>query len=292
MKQDSLYWQIAQRSFGVYSREEQARIKNGKVAIVGVGCDGGMDAYILARMGIGKLGLIDFDVNELSNMNRQPMATYSTVGIPKVYAAKSICRDLNPCVEVDAINAKITEDNAEALLNGYDVILQCTDSVVARIITVRAAKKLGIPTVVMTGQPPFRSFASTILPDGPTYENLFGIDFMQGRSFSENPKLEQRVSELKYERAKHASELGGAKGWLERYKKGEIGWGITPERAYLTSVYQSHEALRLLIGKTPQAVAPRAYVSDLNGLVEFGHPESLVAILEPPNGRNWDFRVF
>src|SRR3989344_1032185 len=85
MNNDKLYWEITQRSLGVYSREEQEKIRKGKVAIVGVGCDGGMDAYILARMGVGNLRLIDFDTNELSNMNRQPMATYSTRGIPKVY---------------------------------------------------------------------------------------------------------------------------------------------------------------------------------------------------------------
>ncbi|MBW2974406.1 ThiF family adenylyltransferase [Candidatus Woesearchaeota archaeon] len=292
MKQDELYWEIAQRGFGVYSQEDQTRIKNGKVAIVGVGCDGGMNAYILTRMGVGKLGLIDFDINELSNMNRQPMATYLSIGIPKVYAAKAICKNLNPTVEVDAINEKITEENAEELLRGYDVVLQCTDSVVARIVTARAAKRLGIPVVVMTGQPPFRSFVSTIMPDGPTYEGLFRIDFMAGKTFAENPKLKERINKLKYERARHASEYRAAEGWQERYENGEVGWGITPERAYLTSVHQSHEALRLLTGKTPNAIAPVAYISDLNGLGEFGHPGSLVMILKPTNGVNWDYRMF
>lgn len=292
MQLDELYREITQRSLGVYSWREQIRIKNGKVAIAGVGCTGGMDAYILTRMGIGKLRLIDFEENEISNMNRQPMATYSTIGIPKVYAAKEICKNLNPCVEVDPINAKITEKNVEELIKGYDVVLQCTDSVVARIITVRAAQRLGIPAVVMTGQPPFRSFVSTIMPNSPTYESLFRIDFMIGKTFAENPKLENMVNRLKYKRAIHAAKLGAGWGWSEKYQKREVGWGITPERAYLTSVFQSHETLTLLMGKPPKAIAPRAYVSDLNGLEEFGHPESLVAVLEPPNGKNWDYRAF
>ena len=134
MNNDKLYWEITQRSLGVYSREEQEKIRKGKVAIVGVGCDGGMDAYILTRMGIGCLRLIDFDINELSNMNRQPMAIYSTRGLPKVYSAKSIIQDLNPTVDVESINAKLTEDNAEELLKGCDVALQGMDSMVGRII--------------------------------------------------------------------------------------------------------------------------------------------------------------
>lgn len=287
-----LYWKIAHRSLGVYPREEQERIRKGKVAIVGIGCDGGMDAYILARMGIGKLRLVDFDINELSNMNRQPMATYSTRGLPKVYAAKSIIQDLNPTVEVEAINAKLTEDNAEELLRGYDVVIHGMDSMVGRIIFHRAAKKLGIPAITMTGQPPFRAFVSTIMPDGPTYEELFKIDFMIGKSFKEDPELEKKVDGLKYERAEHSANLSGAFDWLEAYKKGKAGWGITPERAYIASIFQCHEALALITGRKSKAIAPKAYVLDLNGLIEFGHPESLVAILNPPNGKNWDYKMF
>ncbi len=292
MENKELYWEIAQRSLGVYSRKEQEKIRNGKIVIVGIGCDGGMDAYIFARMGIGKLKLIDFDINELSNMNRQPMATYSTRELPKVYAAKSIIQDLNPTVEVEAVNAKLTEENAKNLLRGYDVALQGMDSLVGRIISHRTAKELGIPTITMTGQPPFRGFVSTLMSDGPTYEELFRIDFMIGKSFADNPDLEKRVTQLKYERAEHSAKLSGQTEWLKKYKEGTAGWGITPERAYLMSVYQCHEAIALITGRKPKAIAPKAYISDLNGLDEFGHPESLVAILDPPNEKNWDYRMF
>lgn len=292
MENKELYWQIAHRSFGVYSLEEQDKIKKGKVAIVGVGCDGGMDAYILARMGIGELRLIDFDINEMSNMNRQPMATFSTIGIPKVYAAKMILKDINPTVKLDAINTKLTEDNALQLLKGYDVLIQGMDSLAGRIIFHRAAKELGTPAITMTGQPPFRNFVSTIMSDGPTYEELFGIDFAIGKKFKEHSELDKAVENLKYERGEHAAKRGNSPGWIEQFKAGKVGWGITPERAYLTSVYQCHEAIALITGRKPKAVAPKAYVSDLNGLGEFGHPESLVAILNPPNGKNWDYRMF
>jgi len=292
MENNELYWQIAQRSFGVYSREEQEKIRNGKIAIVGVGCDGGMDAYILARIGVGKLKLIDFDTNEISNMNRQPMATYSTNGIPKVYAAKMILKDINPVVEVEAINSKLTEENAEELLNGYDVAIQGMDNMTGRIIFHRATKRLGIPAITMTGQPPFRGFVSTMMSDGPAYEELFGIDFMTGKTFKDNLKLEQRVNNLKYERAEHSAKLSKQINWLDAYKEGKVGWGITPERAYLNSVFQCHEALAIITGRKPKAIAPKAYISDLNGLGEFGHPESLASILNPPNGKNWDYRIF
>ncbi len=285
-----IYWQIVQRSLGVYSKEEQDRIREGRVTVVGVGCDGGMDAYILTRMGTGHLRLIDRDENELSNINRQPMATYATEGVPKVYAAKMILRDINPTVEVAAIDDRLTEANAEELLQGSDVVLQCTDSMPARIVSVRAAKRLGIPIVVMTGQPPFRSFVSTVMPDGPTYEELFGIDFMAEKSFADDSGLAHQVEALKYERAEHAAERASA-AWLQAYREGKAGWGITPERAYLTSVYQCHEALAILAGRAPKAIAPKAYLSDLDGLAEFGRPDAIAAILAPDRG-HWDYRSF
>lgn len=288
---DQLYWAIAQRTFGVYSRTEQNRIKNATVAIVGVGCDGGMSAYILARMGIGELILIDFDVNELSNLNRQPMATYSTIGIPKVYAGKTIIKDLNPTVNVEAINEPLDEDNAKRHLQEADVVIQCTDSITARIITVRACQQLNTPCVIMTGQPPFRGFASTIMPDGPNYEDLFGLDFVKGKKFKNNPRLEEQVRALKKERARHASKQAAA-GWLTRYLIGTAGWSITPERSYTTAVYQTHEALAVITGRKPKAIAPKAYISDLNGLLEFGRPDCIVAILKPTNEVSWDYRLF
>lgn len=292
MTDEELYQQIAHRSFGVYTKEEQEKIRKARIAIVGVGCDGGMDAYILARIGIGELRLVDFDINEISNMNRQPMATFSTIEIPKVYAAKMILKDINPTVKVDAVNAKLTENNAAQLLQGYDVLLQGMDSMAGRIIFHRAAKELGTPTITMTGQLPFRCFVSTIMPDGPTYEELFGINFAVGKKFGEHPGLERAVEDLRYERAEYAAKRGSSPGWLEQFKAGKVGWGITPERAYLTSIHQCHEAISLITGRKPNAVAPKAYVSDLNGLEEFGYPESLAAILNPPNGRNWDYRMF
>ncbi|VVB54128.1 SAMP-activating enzyme E1 [uncultured archaeon] len=287
-----VYDKLTQRNLGVYNKIEQKKIRAASVAIIGVGCDGGMDAYILARMGVGKLVLVDFDVNELSNLNRQPMSTFSTLGLPKVLAAKAILHDMNPLVKVEAVNKAVEEDNAEKIVKKADVVLQCTDSMVARIVTVRACIKAKKPCIVMTGQPPFRSFVSTILSPGPSYEELFNIGFVKGKLFKGNPKLVGKVRGLKRERALHANKLRASEGWLQKYLMAEAGWGITPERAYLTSVYQVHEALALITGRSPKAVAPRAFVSDLNGLSEFGRPDVIAALLDPPNGRWWDYRMF
>ncbi len=106
-------------------------------------------------------------------------------------------------------------------------------------------------------------------------------------------QLVKRLEKIKYERAEHAAKRSAAKGWLKEYGAGKAGWPITPERAYITSVFQCNEALRIIIGKAPQAAAPKAIVSDINGLEEFGLGKNILsAILTPPNGKSWDFRWF
>lgn len=288
----AIYNGLVSRNLGTYTPADQERIRDGRVGVVGLGCVGGMDSYILSRMGIGHLSLIDPDVNELSNVNRQPMATYDTVGLKKVEAGKRIIHSINPTVEVDTYPVKITESNALSLIEGCDVLVQCTDSMSARIISVRAAKEAKIPIIIMTGQPPYRGFVSTILPDGPTYEDLFGLDFVVGQKFADNPELESKVNEIKYERAKYAAGRVRFSEWIEGFNSGELAWSVTPERAYVLSVLQCREIISLLIGESPKAIAPKAYIVDLDGLDEFGLSESLTALLAPKNGVSWDPRLF
>ena len=285
------YENLTQRNFGVYSKEDQKKLRDARVTIVGIGCDGGMDAYILARMGVGYLRLVDFDINEYSNLNRQPVAFIDAIGEKKVEVARKEFSRFNPFIEIETVDTKLTEENTDEILEESNVCIQGMDSMLGRIIFHRSAKKLGIPAVTMTGQPPFRSFISTLLPDGPTYEKLFSIDFVVDKKLT--PEIIKRIEELKYERGKHASERSGLHEWVEEYQNGKAGWGITPERAYITSVFQVNEAIRIILGKKPQAVAPRAIISDIEGLSEFGMSENIkIAVMTPPNGEAWNYRLF
>ncbi len=291
------YDKITQRNHGVYSQTEQEMLACANVTVIGVGCDGGQAIIQLARTGVGRkefgsLRGIDFDTNEPTNLNRQPMATISAMGLKKVYAAEQIISDINPHTNFIPLDAAINEHNAYSLVEGSDVILQCTDSMVARIITVRTAQEMGIPCVVMTGQPPFRSIASVIMSDGPNYESLFGIDFVVGKRFCDTLGLEEKVHQLKLDRARHAYEwtaqmaekypemrpqFEAMREWykkFERYARVSEGepawWPITTERAYVTANNMVRLAIDHLADRKPKAVAPKAYVYDDNGLEEFG----------------------
>lgn len=283
---DKIYWEIVQRNYGVYSKKDQDKIRQAKVTIVGIGCDGGIATLELARIGVGHLSLIDFDTYETSNLNRQPMASLSVIGEKKVIVAEEIIRDINPTIEVKICDKRLNEDNAYEELKNSDLVLQCVDDMPTRIILHRAAKALKTPAVTMTGQPPFRAFVSTIMPDGPLYEELFNISYCKGKQFKNNPDLVEKINNLKYSRAEMADKNGASPGWLNDYQTENVGWGITPERAYITGTLQVHEALRLILGKKPLASAPKAIIIDLNNL------PNIISIKECPNDIFWDYKQF
>jgi molybdopterin/thiamine biosynthesis adenylyltransferase len=248
-----------------------------------------MATIILARVGIGNITLIDFDIVEASNLNRQPLCTVSSLGQDKVVAAKNFLLDCNPHVKVSAVKNRVTEESEEEL-KGHDVILQCVDNFPARVAIHRVARRLGIPVVSMTGQPPYRSHVSTFFPEGPEYEDVMCLPSI-GKPLNE--KVVKVLNDLRVERAKHADESGAAAGWWKDFVNGKKGWGdepvgwaITPERAYITATIQAHETLRIVTGRPVLATAPTAVVTDLL------NPPNLVRVDVPADGKHWDWREF
>lgn len=283
------YEAIIQRNYGVYDANKQEEIRRASILVAGIGCDGGVAALILARVGIGRLTLVDFDTVEASNLNRQPLCTVSTIGQKKVYAAKSILQDCNPHVEIRCVDDRIS-DTSGSLLQDHDVILQCVDNYPGRVAIHRLASELGIPVVSMTGQPPYRAFVSTFLPEGPDFEDVLGLP---SRGLPLTKAVENSLNDLKIERARNAASLGASAGWSDAYIEGlpgwggePVGWGITPERAYLTGTLQVHEALRIITGKAVLAAAPKAIIIDLL------NPPNIVQIQLPPDGRRWNYREY
>ena len=270
------YEEIVHRNFGVYSRAEQERIRQGRVALIGLGCVGGLVALMLARAGIGKLTLVDGDSYEAVNMNRQPFADTETLGRPKVEGAALYLRRANPHVRLALWNGRLDRDNARGILHDHDVAIQGVDHVPTRVILHEAAASLGIPVVTMTGQPPFRGLVSTFLPDGPPFRQVLSLPDV------EREPLHERV---RMERALHAKPFAAA-DWYEKFLKGEAAWAVTTERTYLMGVLQAHECTRLLAGRKPRAPAPKAYVINLDD------PENPVRLSLPPNGKAWDYREF
>lgn len=125
----------------------QLRLKQARVAVIGAGGIGSPAIQYLAAAGIGALTLIDDDVVEPSNLQRQTIFSTEDRGTPKVEAAAAFVRRLNPHVTVTTHRTRVTQDNVAALLAGADVVLDGCDNFATRLSVADAALGLRIPLV-------------------------------------------------------------------------------------------------------------------------------------------------
>ncbi len=127
--------------------EGQERLQNARILCVGAGGLGSPVALYLAAAGIGTLGIVDSDVVELSNLHRQVLHTTDRIGTPKVDSAATTLSALNPDVRVTTHHERLTATNAEALLHGYDVIVDASDNFTTRYLINDVALRLRTPVV-------------------------------------------------------------------------------------------------------------------------------------------------
>ena len=135
------------RNHDAISEADQATLAIDRVLVVGCGGLGGMVIECLARIGVGHLRVVDGDVFEASNLNRQILCSTMNLNRPKTLAAKQRVMAVNPLVEVDAVQANLTVENATSLLADCDVAVDCLDNIPARLVLQEAAKNAGLPLV-------------------------------------------------------------------------------------------------------------------------------------------------
>jgi len=129
-----------------------SRLSEARVAVFGVGGVGGFVCEALARSGVGSLDIVDNDVVSESNINRQIVALHSTVGLPKVDVMKSRILDINPSATVNARRCFFLPDNADEFrFEDYDYVIDCVDTVAAKISIIMKAKEAGVPVISAMG---------------------------------------------------------------------------------------------------------------------------------------------
>jgi len=135
------------RQLPVIGEEGQRRLRAGSVLIVGMGGLGSPVSIYLAAAGVGRIGIVDFDVVDETNLHRQVLYGTSDVGRPKLEAARERLVDLNPDVQVVSHPGALTSENALEILAGYDVIVDGTDNFPTRYLVDDACTILGKPNV-------------------------------------------------------------------------------------------------------------------------------------------------
>lgn len=125
----------------------QKRLKAAKVLVVGAGGLGSPALLYLAASGVGVIGVVDGDVVEASNLQRQVIHTDARIGMPKVFSAEMAMKALNPFIEVRPYSRQLTEENAAALVGDYDLVLDGTDNFDTRYLVNRACVTAGVPLI-------------------------------------------------------------------------------------------------------------------------------------------------
>ena len=151
----------------------QVRLLGASVLVVGAGGLGSPALLYLSAAGVGKIGIVDHDVVRVSNLQRQIIHSTAMTGDSKVSSAAGRISELNPDVHVEAIEQKLTHENALSIIEGYDVVLDGTDNFDSRYLIGDACEVLGKPWVFGSIHR-FDGQVSTFnLDGGPNYRDLF-----------------------------------------------------------------------------------------------------------------------
>ncbi len=155
------------------SNIDQLRLLRSHVAVIGLGGLGGTVTEILARIGIGRLTLVDGDRFDESNLNRQLLSCLANIGKPKAHTAELRVKEINPAVEVRAVADFFTTQNGQELLHGSQLAIDCLDTIADRFILEKACRNTRIPLISAaiggsSGQ------ATVIYPEDPGLKDIYG----------------------------------------------------------------------------------------------------------------------
>jgi molybdopterin/thiamine biosynthesis adenylyltransferase len=161
------------RNMRTFSCADQVALLKAHAGVVGLGGLGGTVTEILARMGVGRLTLIDGDRFEDSNLNRQILSSMANLGISKAQAARRRINEINPSVDGIEVPEFLVHENADTWLAACDVVVDCLDNLPARFMVEAACRRLGRPMVsaaVAGGS----GHVTTIFPEDPGLRLIYG----------------------------------------------------------------------------------------------------------------------
>ena len=247
------YQEAFSRNIGWITEQEQAILRNKRVAIAGMGGVGGFHLLTLARLGVGKFNISDLDTFEVANFNRQIGASMATLGREKAEVLAEQARQINPECEIEIYPNGVTRDNVEQFFQGVDLYVDGLDffAIAARQMVFAYCHKHGIPATTVA---PLGMSAGLLnfLPGQMSFEDYF--------QWGERPELEKAIRFL----------VGLAPGLLHRHyladpsrvnlkaRKGPS----TIMACMLCAGVAGTEALKILLGRGKVWAAPHGIQFD------------------------------
>ena len=241
------YWEIASRQMSIVTRSEQERFKDAKITVIGCGGIGGETIEMLARMGIGELVLVDKDAFDLSNLNRQTMASIADLGLDKEAVAAEKVRLINPYVKVTTYNEHVDQSNIDKVIGVSDIVIDALDNVLTRVIVSRKAKEKGIPYIHGAIHGTLGQITVFLPNSDKTYEEMFNL-----------PSLGKELDDETVEALKNVT--SGVPPVI----------GPTPN---LIGCLEAMEAYKIITGVGKVTVAPKILTFDLLDLGSFSLDE-------------------
>jgi molybdopterin/thiamine biosynthesis adenylyltransferase len=170
-----------ERNLGLITGEEQQKLARSLAVIAGCGGVGGLHVHTLARLGVGRFRVTDFDAFSVANFNRQIGATMETVGKNKAEVTAAMVRAINPEAEVAVVPGGVTRENADDFVRGAGVVVDGIDffSLDARRELFTAARRAGI-SAVTAGPLGFGATLHVFGPDGMSFDEYFDLHDGQG----------------------------------------------------------------------------------------------------------------
>jgi molybdopterin/thiamine biosynthesis adenylyltransferase len=241
------YWEIASRQMSIVTRSEQERFKDAKITVIGCGGIGGETIEMLARMGIGELILVDKDAYDLSNLNRQTLATIKDLGLVKSQVAAEKVRLINPYVKTTTFNEHIDQTNIDKVISDSDIVIDALDNVLTRVIVSRKAKEKGIPYIHGAIHGTMGQITVFLPNSDKTYEEMFNL-----------PSVGKELDDETIEALKNVT--SGVPPVI----------GPTPN---LIGCLEAFEAYKIITGVGKVTVAPKILTFDLLDLASFTEVE-------------------
>jgi tRNA A37 threonylcarbamoyladenosine dehydratase len=163
-----------ERALLLFKEEGLEKLKNANILIVGVGGVGSFAAEFIARAGVGKLTIVDGDVVDITNINRQLPALHSTVGLPKIDVVGDRLMDINPDLKLTKIKEFLSPERAfEIVTEEFDYVLDCIDSVTPKLNLIIAAKRKRVKIISSMGAGGKMEAAKVKVADISNTENCF-----------------------------------------------------------------------------------------------------------------------
>lgn len=144
---------IYHRTSILLGKDNIEKLKKSNVLICGVGGVGSYVLEALTRVGVGSITIVDKDIVDITNINRQLIALNSTIGMDKVEVAKNRCKDINPDININALKIKIDSESISSIFSNtnFDYVVDCVDNIEAKVAIIRYANQYGLKCISSMG---------------------------------------------------------------------------------------------------------------------------------------------